>query len=74
MTEFLDVNFEITLLKFCPCFCSRNGFREPREDGPIEDRGNNSSTESAKFRQDNAKCTPGMGDTCIHGGSEQHGF
>jgi hypothetical protein len=23
----------------------RNGFREPREDGPIEDRGNNSSTE-----------------------------
>jgi hypothetical protein len=45
MTESLDVHFEITLLKFCPFFCSRNGFREPREDGPIEDIGNSSSTE-----------------------------
>ena len=45
MTESLDVHFEITPLKFCPFFCSRNGFREHREDGPIEDIGNGSSTE-----------------------------
>ena len=44
MTESLDVNFEITLLKFCPSSVEKR-FSQQREDGPIEDIGNSSSTE-----------------------------